>query len=66
MKRLIKEAYRLNKNTFLQDFPANGNPVQVVFTLYSVNSRSHNHVGLADIQPAVVSVMERILKNLRH
>ncbi|GMU87690.1 MAG: hypothetical protein AMXMBFR48_29310 [Ignavibacteriales bacterium] len=63
-KRLIREAYRLNKHEYREKFSQNRKSLRVVFSLYGYNSRSHKEVTLAMIEPAVCSVLVKISKSV--
>lgn len=60
VKRLIREAYRLNKHIYTEALSQNERPLLVVFSLYAYNSRTHRELTLAMIEPAVRSVLEKL------
>lgn len=64
VKRLIREAYRLNKHVYTETIEQNKKSLLVVFSLYGYNSRTHREVTLAMIEPAVCSLLEKISKSV--
>lgn len=64
IKRLIKEAYRLNKEEIIYAAFESGKNIKLVFSAYSISEKKNKKTGLAKIIPGVLDVMNRIKKVL--
>lgn len=59
VKRLLREAYRLNKE-ILGEKITKDKTLLIVISPYSLNRKNNRVLGLADIEPEVVSLLEQI------
>lgn len=64
LKRLIRESYRLNKYVLAEECIRKECSLLIVFSPYSVNMKKKKDVALTDIMPAVLSIMQKIVKVL--
>jgi ribonuclease P protein component len=64
VKRLIKEAYRLNKNIILQVAQKKRLKLLIIFTLFKLNEQSNNNLKLSDISPGVIEIIKKISQQI--
>ncbi len=64
IKRLIKEAYRINKNPLLEKILEKGTLVFLVFSPYRLSETSNKKICLRDISPSVVELMNKIIQQI--
>lgn len=60
LRRLIKEAYRLNKNLLREKMIGSGKQILLVFLPSGFESRSRRKITLCDIVPEVTQILQRI------
>jgi ribonuclease P protein component len=64
VKRLLREAFRLNKQILIikaEDFSFF---IRIIFSPYSINMRKNKNIYLNDIIPDVIEIMSRISINI--
>lgn len=64
IKRLIREAYRLNKQEIISSVNDAGKNIKLIFSAFALNEKKNKKIGLNEILPGVVEIMGRIKKNL--
>ncbi len=64
VKRLIKEAFRINKHLILDVIKEKNNSVSIVFVPNKLNETSNLKVKLSDIVPGVVELIKKISKQI--
>jgi ribonuclease P protein component len=61
MKRLLREAYRLNKK-ILKDFVLEKKVLlKIVFSPYRLNQKNNKTISYDDIAPAVLEIMKKLV-----
>ena len=63
-KRLIKEAYRLNKTTIKVTTCEKGLLLKLVFSPYALNEKKNKKIYLADFMPGIKEIMLKLLNGL--
>lgn len=64
VKRLIKEAYRLNKKIILDVAKEKKTKLLIIFTLNKLNEQSNNKLKLSDISPGVIEIIKKISQQI--
>ena len=64
IKRLLKEAFRLNKHTLIKKTEDFSFLIRIIFSPYSINMRKNKNIYLSDIMPDVIEIMSRISINI--
>jgi ribonuclease P protein component len=64
IKRLIKEAYRLNKQEILLSAAKAGKNIKLIFSAYSLSEKKNKKIGLDEIVPDVLEVISSIKNTL--
>ena len=64
VKRLLREAFRLNKTGIVEDCYSRSIGLLIVFSLYSINQRNFKKIYLNNILNDVVGLIDRIRENL--
>ena len=64
IKRLIKEAYRLNKQEILSQAAVAGKNIRLIFSAYALSEKKNKKIGLNEIVPGVLEVMNMIKKTV--
>ena len=62
VKRLIKEAYRINKNPLLEKVLNKKTKLLLVFSPNRLSEASNKKIYLRDISPGVVELMNKIIQ----
>lgn len=60
VKRLIKEAYRLNKQELISISINTGKSISLIFSAYAISERKNKKIYLRDIAPGVLESMKKI------
>lgn len=63
-KRLIKEAYRLNKEVLLETCRKNKKLIKVVFSPNLINQIKNKQIYLNDVMPGVLEIMLKLKRSL--
>jgi ribonuclease P protein component len=63
-KRLIKEAYRLNKYLLLEPVREKKIKLLIVFTLNKLSEHKKSKINLNDISPSVIELINNILQKI--
>jgi ribonuclease P protein component len=64
VKRLIKEAYRLNKKLILKKAKEKNVEIRIVFSPNKINESKFSKVKLSDISPRIVELIETITQQI--
>jgi ribonuclease P protein component len=64
IKRLIKEAYRLNKEEIIIAAESAGKDLKLIFSAFALSEKKNKKIGLNDIEPGVLEVVNHIKKTL--
>jgi ribonuclease P protein component len=64
IKRLLKEAFRLNKHILIKKAEDFSIFIRIIFSPYSINMRKNKNIYLSDIMPDVIDIMSRISINV--
>jgi ribonuclease P protein component len=64
VKRLMKEAYRLNKNEFISSAEKDGKNIRLIFSAFALSEKKNKKVSLNEIVPGVQDVMTQIKTTL--
>lgn len=64
IKRLIREAYRLNKNILLDVCLEKKILLKIAFSPNSLNEKNNKKIKLQDILPETVEILNKIKRNL--
>jgi len=64
VKRLIKEAYRLNKQEIISPAVKAGKNIKLIFSAYALSEKKNKKIELSEISPGVLEVMSLIQKTL--
>ncbi len=64
IKRLIKEAYRLNKQEIILSAFKAGKNIKLIFSAHTLNEKKNKKIGLNEIVPGVLEAMSSIKKTL--
>ena len=64
VKRLIKEAYRLNKREFLHDCLDKGLDMKIIFSSPLYTEKKNKNIELKDLMSGVVEILSTIRKKL--
>lgn len=64
VKRLIREAYRLNKSGLLSYCQSNQISLRIVFSLISTSKKTAPNLGLSDVDDSVKDLLNKIEKKL--
>ncbi|MBA4251485.1 MAG: ribonuclease P protein component [Chlorobiaceae bacterium] len=65
MKRLVREAYRLNKLELLEFCKQENKSVLIVFSPYVLNEKQNKKIELFEITPGIVDLMNKLKSILR-
>lgn len=60
VRRLIKEAYRLNKLELTKHCFNSGKKISLIFSAYSLSEKKNKKIGLREIIPGVSELMGKI------
>ncbi len=60
VKRLLREAYRLNKLSLLSECKNKGKKLLLVFSPHSINKKKFPKIYLKDIAPEVLDILNRL------
>ncbi len=60
MKRILREAYRLNKNLVLPRVVKSGRRLFLVFSPNSINERENKKIHLNEVMPEVLSILNKL------
>lgn len=60
VKRLIKEAYRLNKNILIETVVEKGLHIKLVFSPNTLNEKKDKKLYLSDVMPGVKEIMLKL------
>jgi len=61
LKRLLREAYRLNKYILIDFSVKNNILLKLVFTPFRLNQKNNRVMGYGDIAPAVLDLINKII-----
>ncbi|MDO8549638.1 MAG: ribonuclease P protein component [Ignavibacteria bacterium] len=64
VKRLIKEAYRLNKQEIKSSATKARKNIKLIFSAYALSEKKNKKIGLYEIVPGVLEVMSMIKRTL--
>lgn len=64
LKRLIRNAYRLNKHSILKKSTEKNKDVLILFTSLSLNQSKDKKISYKEIEPEVISLIRKIEKKL--
>jgi ribonuclease P protein component len=64
VKRLIKEAYRLNKEEIISSAGKAGKNIKLIISAFALSEKKNRKIGLNEIVPGVLDVMNQIKKTL--
>ncbi|OGU77314.1 MAG: ribonuclease P protein component [Ignavibacteria bacterium RBG_16_34_14] len=64
VKRLIKEAYRLNKREIISSSINAGKNIKLIFSAYALSEKKNKKIGLNEIVPGVLEALSIIKKTL--
>ena len=64
VKRLIKEAYRLNKQEIISSSINAGKNIKLIFSAYALSEKKNKKIGLNEIVPGVLEALSIIKKTL--
>lgn len=64
IKRLLRESYRLNKNSLVELCRTKGVSLLVVFAARSLNEQSNKTITLPEVMPDVLDLIEKIKSRL--
>jgi ribonuclease P protein component len=64
VKRLIKEAYRLNKQEIIFAAEKAGKSIKLIFSAYALSEKKNKKISLSEIVPGIIEIINRIKKNL--
>lgn len=64
IKRLLRAAFRLNKHPLLDTCVSYNKLLFLVISPYGINEKNNKTIGLKDIQPDVVELMQKVKANL--
>jgi ribonuclease P protein component len=64
IKRLIKEAYRLNKEKIIIAAESAGKDLNLIFSAFALSEKKNKKIGLNDIEPGVLELVNHIKKTL--
>lgn len=64
VKRILRVAYRTNKQSLLSNAVKNNKKVLVVFSLISINQKKYRKIGLNEVLPDVINLIEMIENKL--
>ncbi len=64
VKRLIKEAYRLNKEEIIKASQNAGKNLKIIFSAFALSEKKNKKIELKDISPGVLELMNSVKKKL--
>jgi len=64
IKRLIKEAYRLNKEEIIIAAESAGKDLKLIFSAFALSEKKNKKIALNDIEPGVLDAVNHIKKTL--
>lgn len=64
VKRLIKEAYRLNKQEIKSSATKARKNIRLIFSAYALSEKKNKKIGLYEIVPGILEVMSMIKRTL--
>ncbi len=64
LKRLIKESYRINKNSLLENVLNKSTQLLLVFSPNRLSEASNKKIYLRDVSPGVVELMNKIIQQI--
>ena len=64
VKRLIKEAYRLNKQEIKSSATKARKNIKLIFSAYALSEKKNKKIGLYEIVPGILEVMSMIKRTL--
>jgi ribonuclease P protein component len=62
LKRLLREACRLNKKILIDFSIRNNIMLKIAFSGFRLNQKNNRAIYLDDIEPAVVDIMNKVIK----
>ncbi|RPI73586.1 MAG: ribonuclease P protein component [Ignavibacteriales bacterium] len=65
IKRLIKEAYRLNKKEIVSCADIDEKNIRLIFSAFALSEKKNKKIMLNEIVPGVLEIMNRIKRNLK-
>ena len=64
VKRLLRESYRLNKQSLLDKTKDTGSYIRIIFSPCSLNMRNNKNIYLREIMPDIIDLMSGISSRL--
>ncbi len=64
IKRLIREAYRLNKTCLLEKCNSKNALLKIIFSPQSLNQKKNKHVGLNQIETPLKEIIAKLKENI--
>ena len=64
VKRLMREAFRLNKLDFIEKVISVGKCLLIVFSPNTINQKSNKKIFLNEVQPEIVGILKSISNNI--
>jgi len=64
VKRLAREAYRLNKIGLVEKYKTKNALLEIIFSPQSLNQIKNKRIGLSDIEPPVKEIIAKLIEKI--
>ena len=64
IKRLLREAYRLNKQEIINSSGKTGKSIKLILSAFALSEKKNKKIGLKEIVPGVLEIMNNVKKKL--
>ncbi|MCK7527195.1 MAG: ribonuclease P protein component [Ignavibacteriales bacterium] len=64
VKRLAREAYRLNKIGLVEKYKTKNALLEIIFSPQSLNQIKNKRIGLSDIEPPIKEIIAKLIEKI--
>ena len=64
VKRLVREAYRLNKIGLIEKCKIKNTLLEIIFSPQSLNQIKNKRIGLSDIEPPIKEIIAKLIEKI--
>jgi len=64
LKRLFREAYRLNKSALIEKSSTNNKDIKIAMSSYKLNQKIYRRLRLLDVEPGISEIINNISRRI--